>query len=49
MDDSADASNPVKDVASDVGNTISDIVETVPMGFLIGGVIAIVLVAGVGG
>ena len=41
--------NAVEKVASDVGNTIEDIYHTIPLGFMIGGIVAIVLVAGVGG
>lgn len=36
-------------VGTDIADTIDEIIHTVPLGFMMGGVIAIVLVSGVGG
>ena len=36
-------------IGTDVGNTVEDIIAVVPLGFLIGGAIALVLVTGAGG
>lgn len=42
-------SNPVTKVAGDIGATIDEIMEMIPLGFIIGGAVALVLVTGAGG
>ena len=39
----------ISKVGTDIGNTVEDLVSIVPLGFMIGGAIAIVLVTGAGG
>ena len=39
----------ISKVGTDIGNTVEDLVSIVPLGFMIGGAIAIVLVSGAGG
>ena len=41
--------NPVTKVAGDIGETIDEIMEIIPLGFLIGGAVGVVLITGAGG
>lgn len=41
--------NPVTKVAGDIGGTIDEIMEIIPLGFLIGGAVGVVLITGAGG
>jgi hypothetical protein len=47
--DSESKSNPVTEVAGNIGETIDEIMDIVPLGFLIGGAIGVVLMTGAGG
>ncbi len=40
------SSNPVTTVAGNIGETIDEVMEIIPLGFLVGGVVGIVLVTG---
>ena len=42
-------SNPVTKVAGDIGETIDEIMDIIPLGFLIGGAVGVVLITGAGG
>ncbi len=47
--DDADEKDSIgKKIASDIGNTIEEITDIVPLGFMIGGAIGLVLITGVG-
>lgn len=48
-DENGKSSNPVTKVAGDIGATIDEIMDMIPLGFIIGGAVALVLVTGAGG
>jgi hypothetical protein len=48
-DDSDKSPGIAAKVGSDIANTVDELIEIVPLGFAIGGIIAIVLVTGAGG
>jgi hypothetical protein len=41
--------NPVTKVAGDIGETIDEIMDIIPLGFIIGGAVGVVLITGAGG
>ena len=41
--------NPVTKVVGDIGGTIDEVMEIIPLGFLIGGAVGVVLITGAGG
>jgi len=41
--------NPVTEVAGNIGETIDEIMDSIPLGFLLGGAVGILLLTGVGG
>jgi hypothetical protein len=41
--------NPVKEIAGNMGETIDEIMDIIPLGFLIGGAVGVVLLTGAGG
>ena len=45
----AGKSNPATKVAGDIGETIDEIMDIIPLGFLIGGAVGVVLITGAGG
>lgn len=44
-----DSPNAAEEVASDVSDTIETIIDVVPLGFLIGGAVGVILISGAGG
>ena len=47
--DTENKSNPVTEVAGNIGETIDEIMDIIPLGFLIGGAVGVVLLTGAGG
>lgn len=46
---SGDSENPVSAAGSEIADKVRDILDVVPLGFIIGGAVALVLVTGAGG
>ncbi len=49
VDAETNKANPVSEVASGIGDTIEELTARIPLGFMIGGIIGIVLITGAGG